>query len=396
MSKKREYSLETRVIHAGEPSPRIGGAITMPIFQSSTFESSQEASYHAIPYLRLSNTPNHVALNAKLADLEQAEDALVTASGMAAITTALLSVLKAGDHLLVQSGLYGGTHTWITHDLPDLGVEHDLVDLGDPDSWAKKVKPNTRAFYVESMTNPLLAVGDLPAVVSFAKQHGLVTLIDNTLPSPINFNPVTQGFDLVLHSCTKYLNGHTDIVAGAIIGRKSRVQKAKLKLDHLGGTLDPHACFLLHRGIKTLPLRVDRQNCNALALAKFLDGHEAVSRVNYAGLATHPDHRRAKALFSGFGGLLSFDHAIGGAGARTMIDRLELVTEAVSLGGVETLITVPAQSSHAGLEPAERTAVGIGDGLLRVAVGIEGEQDLIADFAQALDASLDNAASTND
>lgn len=360
----------------------------MPIFQSSTYESSEEANYHVIPYLRLNNSPNHQALHRKLTDIEQAESALVTASGMAAITTALFSVLRAGDHLLIQSGLYGGTHTWITEELPELGIEYDFIDIGRPGLWNEKVKPNTRAVYVESMTNPLLTVGDLPGVVRFARQHELVSLIDNTLPSPVNFNPVTLGFDLVMHSCTKYLNGHSDIVAGAIIGSEERVHKAKLKLDHLGGTLDPHACFLLHRGIKTLTLRVERQNTNALALARFLQSHEAVGRVYYAGLDNHPDHSRAKELFAGFGGLFSFDHGGGGAGARRMLDRLGLVTEAVSLGGVESLATLPAQSSHAGLSAREREQIGIGDGLVRVAVGVEGEQDLIDDFSQALDASL--------
>lgn len=380
-------SLETRAVHAGETSPRIGGAISMPIFQSSTYESSREADYHSIPYLRLNNSPNHEALHRKLADLEQAESALVTASGMAAITTALLSVLKAGDHLLVQGALYGGTHTYITHDLPQLGISIDFVDLNDPADWGKKIQSTTRAFYVESMTNPLLTVGDLPGVVSFCREHGLVSMIDNTLPSPVNFNPAALGFDLVMHSCTKYMNGHSDIVAGAIIGRGDLVQSAKIKLDHLGGTLDPHACFLLNRGIKTLPLRVSRQNQNAMALAVFLEQHPQVSQVNYAGLPSHPDHQRANQLFSGYGGLLSFDHAAGAAGAHAMIDRLDLATEAVSLGGVETLITIPAESSHAGLSSDERLAFGIGEGLIRLAVGIEGEQDLLQDFCDALNGS---------
>ena len=381
----KSLSLETRAVHAGEPTPRIRGAISMPIFQSSTFESSREADYHSIPYLRLNNSPNHEALHQKLADLEQGESALVTASGMAAIVTALLTVLKAGDHFLVQTALYGGTHTYITHDLPDLGITYDFVDLNDPSDWAKKVQPNTRAFYVESMTNPLLTVGDLPGVVSFAEQHGLVTLIDNTLPSPVNFNPINLGFDLVLHSCTKYINGHSDIVSGAIVGRQDMVGAAKKKLDHLGGSLDPHACFLLNRGIKTLPLRVSRQNQNAMVLAQFLEQHPKISGVNYPGLQSHPDHGRAKQLFGGFGGLLSFNHMDGAEGAHRMIDQLNIATEAVSLGGVETLITIPGESSHAGLSIEERLQFGIGEGLVRLAVGIEGERDLLNDFSNALD-----------
>ena len=381
----QKLSFATRVIHAGEPSPRIGGAISMPIFQSSTYESSRAPGYHDIPYLRLNNSPNHLALHAKLASLEGAESALVTASGMAAISTALLSFLKAGDHLLAQTGLYGGTHACLCHDLPALGIEVDFVDLNRPADWADKVRDTSRAFYVESMTNPLLQVGDLPAAVAFARQHGLLTVIDNTLPSPVNFRPLEHGFDLVVHSGTKYLNGHSDIVAGAIIGRQQQIAEVKLKLDHLGGTLDPHACFLLHRGIKTLPLRVNQQNTSAMALATVLAAHANVNRVHYPGLASHPEHARARALFSGYGGLLSFEHAGGADGAHALIDRLELAVEAVSLGGVETLVTLPAESSHAGVAPEQRAAAGIVDGLVRVAVGVEGAQDLIDDFQQALD-----------
>ena len=230
----------------------------------------------------------------------------------------------------------------------------------------------------------MLEVGDLPAVVEFAQAKGLTTLIDNTLASPVNFRPLEIGFDLALHSATKYLNGHSDIVAGVIAGRRELVDKVKRKLDHLGATLDPHACFLLNRGIKTLPLRVHRQNRTALALAEMLRDHPAVTAVHYAGLAGHPTAARAKALFGGFGGVLSFDHKDGADGAHRMISRLELAAEAVSLGGVETLIVLPAETSHVGLSVEERSEIGIGDGLVRVAVGIEGEDDLLADFDQAL------------
>ena len=376
--------IETRAVHAGEPRPRLAGAITPPIFQTSTYLSGGESGYHDIRYLRLNNSPNHLALHAKLAALEGGESALVTASGMAAISTTLLGILKSGDHLLAQKGLYGGTHTFIAHELPDFGITVDFVDLNRPAEWARKLTPASRAFYVESMTNPLLEVGDLPAVVEFAQAKGLTTLIDNTLASPVNFRPLEIGFDLALHSATKYLNGHSDIVAGVIAGRRELVDKVKRKLDHLGATLDPHACFLLNRGIKTLPLRVHRQNRTALALAEMLRDHPAVTAVHYAGLAGHPTAARAKALFGGFGGVLSFDHKDGADGAHRMISRLELAAEAVSLGGVETLVVLPAETSHVGLSVEERSEIGIGDGLVRVAVGIEGEDDLLADFERAL------------
>src|SRR6266581_6192919 len=294
-------AIETKLIHSGEPDPRIQGAISMPIFQTAMFEYAGEKGYHAIRYIRLNNTPNHLALHQKLAALENAEAALVTASGMAAISTTLLAVLSSGDHLLAQDCLYGGTHDFVTEDFASFGIGYDFIDGEDPASWKKKLRPNTRAVYVETITNPLLKVADLKAVVEFAREHGLISIIDNTFASPVNFRPAEWGFDLSLHSCTKYLNGHSDIVAGAIIGRDDLVQKVKHRLDHLGGSLDPHAAFLLHRGMKTLAVRVKCQNESALMIARFLEGHPAVARVHYPGLESHHRHRRARELFDGFG-----------------------------------------------------------------------------------------------
>jgi cystathionine gamma-synthase/cystathionine gamma-lyase/cystathionine beta-lyase len=384
---KTALCLETRAVHAGEPERGAGGALVQPIYQSSTYADDGGRDYHDLPYLRLNNSPNHLALHRKLADLEGAEDALVTSSGMAAISTALLTVLKSGDHVLAGQGLYGGTHTLFTRDLPALGINHDFVDLRDPESWRRKLRPDTRAFYVETLANPLLTLGNLPLVADFCAGHGLTSLVDNTLASPVNCNPLALGCDIVLHSATKYLNGHSDIVAGVIAGREETIAACKHKLDHLGATLDPHACFLLQRGIRTLVLRVERQNENALALANFLEGQAAVSRVNYPGLPSHPDHGRAGELLRGFGGLLSFEHVAGGDAAGRMARSLRIATMAVSLGGVETLVTLPARTSHAGLTGEERRRFGIADGLVRVAVGIEAVTDLQADFASALDAA---------
>ncbi len=377
-------SIETKLIHAGEPEPRIDGAVSMPIFQSATFEYGGQDNYHDVRYLRLNNTPNHVALHQKLAALENAEAALVTASGMAAISTALLTVLAAGDHVLVQNVLYGGTHALVTHDLPALGISFDFID-DDPATWPAKLRPTTKAIYVESMTNPLLGVIDLRAVVEFARAHGLVSLIDNTFPSPYNFRPIDLGFDVSLHSCTKYLNGHSDIVAGAVIGRADLVERATHKLNHLGGSLDAHACFLLHRGIKTLAVRMKQHNQSALEIAQFLAQHPAVAQVNYPGLPGHPNYALARQLFDGFSGMLSFDLTGGLAAAERFMRRVKLPIIAPSLGGVETLITRPSTTSHSNLTPAERQQLGISDGLIRVSVGIEATADLIADFAQALD-----------
>jgi cystathionine beta-lyase/cystathionine gamma-synthase len=303
---------------------------------------------------------------------------------MAAIATVLLTLLAPGDRILVQEGLYGGTHGLIHQDLKRLGIAADTVSDDDPQQWQRRVQPTTRAFYVETITNPTMRVADLEAVAAFCKARGLVSIIDNTFASPVNFRPAEHGFDLSLHSATKYLNGHSDIVAGAVIGRGDLVERIKERLNHLGAALDPHACFLLHRGIKTLALRVRRQNAGAEAVARFLAAHPAITRVNYPGLETHPGHPRARRLFDGFGGMLSFELAGGLAAAETFLNRLRLPMVAPSLGGVESLVTRPAATSHAGMSPMERRAMGIDDSLVRLSVGIEAPEDLIADLDQAL------------
>lgn len=378
--------IETKLIHAGELRPRPSGAVSMPIFQSSTFEYEGQSSYHEIKYIRLNNTPNHVVLHNKLAALENAEAALVAASGMAAISTSLLTLLSSGDHVLAQDCLYGGTYDLITKDLPSFGISFNLIDSNAPESWKSKLQPNTKVIYVEVMSNPLLQVADLQAVTRFAKEHGLVSLVDNTFASPVNFRPSEWGYDLSLHSATKYLNGHTDIVAGAIIGRAELVERIKHRLDHLGGSLDPHACYLLHRGMKTLALRVRYQNDSALALARFLNEHSAVKQVNYPGLESHAGYGRARELFDGFSGMLSFEPEGGREAAQRFIQGVTIPIVAPSLGGVETLVTLPAVTSHAGLSAAERHRLGISDSLIRVSVGIENTADLIADFDRALKA----------
>jgi len=381
---KNVRRLDTKLIHAGEPEPRINGAVTVPIFQSATYEYAGESSYDEIRYIRLNNTPNHVAVHQKLAALENAEAALVTASGMAAISTALLTVLSVGDHLLIQDCLYGGSHDFVREDFAALGLSYDFIDGDEPDSWAKKLQPSTKAIYVETMTNPLLQVPDLKAVVEFARAHNLVSMIDNTFATPVNFRPIEHGFDLSLHSATKYLNGHSDIVGGACIGSESLIRRITHKLNHLGGTMDPHATFLLHRGIKTLALRVRYQNESGLRIAQFLESHPAIDHVNYPGLETHPRHARARELFDGFGGMLSFEVKGGVDSAEAFMRKTTLPISAPSLGGVETLITRPATTSHSGMSPEERRRIGITDSLVRVSVGIEAREDLIEDFEQAL------------
>jgi cystathionine beta-lyase/cystathionine gamma-synthase len=376
--------LETQLVHAGEPSPRIAGAVEMPIFQSATYEYAGEGSYDDVRYLRNNNTPSQLALHAKLAVLEGAEDALVTASGMAAISGTLLGLLAAGDHVLAQRGLYGGTHELLTHEFPRLGLGADTIDADRPDSWSGQLRPTTRLIYVEAMTNPLLEVADLVAIAAFARAHGLLCVIDNTFATPVNFRPLAHGFDLSIHSATKYLNGHADIVAGAVSGRRELIARIRHKLNVLGGSLDPHAAFLLKRGLKTLALRVRFQNDSTLTVAQFLESHPQVERVYYPGLASHPRHARAKALFAGFGGVLSFELKGPAVRAEQFVARLRIPAVAPSLGGVQTLITQPARTSHAGVPAADRRRLGISDALLRLSVGIESTAELIDDLDRAL------------
>ena len=378
-------SFETKLIHTGEPKPRINGAINVPIFQSSTYEYTGEGSYHDVRYLRLSNTPNHLALHKKLAALEGSEAALVTSSGMSAISTGLLTFLKTGDHLLAHNTLYGGTADFVNNELSGYGIEHDLIDASNPSDWDSKLKPSTKVIYIETITNPLMDVPELGKIVEFAKSNGLISMIDNTFASPLLYCPVVQGFDLSLHSCTKYINGHSDIVAGAVIGSANYVDQVTKNLNHLGGSLDSNACFLLHRGIKTLALRMKKQCENALLIAHFLENHPQVKKVNFPGLESSSSFERAKEHLCGFGAMLSFEIDGDVDQADQFINLLQYAISAPSLGGVESLVTRPVTTSHALMNKAEREIAGISDRLIRFSVGIEAADDLIADLQQALE-----------
>jgi cystathionine gamma-synthase/cystathionine gamma-lyase/cystathionine beta-lyase len=304
---------------------------------------------------------------------------------MAAVTAVLHSLLREGEHVIAGDCLYGGTHDFLTQHAESLGWRYTFVDPLRPETWEAARTDRTRAFLVETISNPLMRVGRLPEVVEFCRRHGLTSVIDNTFASPVNFQPLRTGFDLCFHSATKYLNGHSDVVAGCVIGGADRVERVRHTLNLYGGSLDPHAGFLLARGIKTLALRVRAQNHNAGELARLLSSHGKVAGVNYPGLPGHPDHAHAAELLSGFGGMLSFRLAGGEAAAEGLLDALRLPAVAPSLGGVETLVTRPALTSHAGMSRADRLAIGITDDLARVSCGIEGADDLLADFARALD-----------
>ena len=380
-------SMDTVAVHGGEPRPGPDGSVVFPIYQGTVYETEPGAGYHDLKYIRLNSTPSQQYLHGKLAALEGAEAAVATSSGMAAVTSILLSLMRAGDHLIASECLYGGTHDFLTGHAADLGWTCSFVDAGRPETWAAARTGRTRVFLVETITNPLMRVGLLDRVAAFGRREGIVTVIDNTFASPVNFRPLQAGFDLVFHSATKYLGGHSDLVAGAVMGGGDLVEQVRKTINLFGGSLDPHAGFLLARGIKTLSLRVQAQNANALALARFLEGHPAVAAVNYPGLASHPDHAHAAELLSGFGGMLSLRLHGGEQAAQALAGAVTLAYSAVSLGGVETLVTRPAATSHAGMSPQDRDSLGITGDLIRVSTGIEGTQDLVGDFAQALEKS---------
>ena len=378
-------SMDTVAVHGGERRPGPEGSVVFPIYQGTVYEVEPGTSYHDLKYIRLNSTPSQQYLHDKLAALEGAEAAVATSSGMAAVTTILLSLMRTGDHVLASDCLYGGTHDFLTEHAADLGWSVTFVDAARPETWDAARTESTRVFLAETITNPLMRVGVLDQVAEFGRREGIVTVIDNTFASPVNFRPLQAGFDVVFHSATKYLGGHSDLVAGAVMGRTDLIERVRKTLNLFGATLDPHAGFLLARGIKTLALRVQAQNATALALARFLAGHPAVAAVNYPGLPAHPDHGHAAKLLSGFGGMLSLRLHGGEPAARALLDTVTLAYSAPSLGGVESLITQPAITSHAGMSAEDREKIGITDDLVRISCGIESAEDLIADFGQALD-----------
>ncbi|MGH9869625.1 MAG: trans-sulfuration enzyme family protein [Candidatus Polarisedimenticolia bacterium] len=377
--------IETLAVHGGEDREGHEGSLVFPIYQGTVYTVEPGTGYDDIKYHRLSTTPSQRYLHGKLAALEGGEDAVATSSGMAALTTIMLSHLRKGDHLLAGDCLYGGTHGFLLHHAADLGLSYTFIDPHDPSGWEAARTPSTRMIVMETITNPLMRVPLLGDLAAFARRHGLVSVVDNTFASPVNFHPLAAGFDLVYHSATKYLNGHSDLVGGCVVGSAERVTRVRKMLNHLGGTMDPHAGYMLARGIKTLALRVGAQNRNALALAGALQQHPKVQQVNYPGLESHPDHALAREMLAGFGGMLSFRPRGGTEAAEKVLASVTLPFVAPSLGGVESLMTRPAVTSHAGLSVEERKRAGVTDDLIRVSCGIEDAQDLVEDMKQALD-----------
>jgi cystathionine gamma-synthase len=384
--------VHTTAVRSGQPRVEAFDAVTVPIVCSATysFRSSAEIEDHfegrvqREEYGRYGN-PTVRAAERKIAALDGAADAALFGSGMAALTTALLALVRSGDHVVLTSDGYRRTRGFVTGTLARFGVDATVVPAGDVEAAIAATRPSTRAILVESPTNPYLRVMDLVRLSSVRKQHPRArVLVDSTFATPVNQRPLEQGADLVLHSCTKYLGGHNDLLAGSIAGSRDLVSLVRESRDVLGGVLDPHAAYLLVRGIKTLALRVERQNATALALATWLESHPAVVRVHYPGLVSHPDHELARRSMTGFGGVISFVLKGDFAATSRALDACELATIAPSLGGVETLIEQPALMSYYGLSPEERHAIGIEDGLVRLAVGIEDAADIQADLAKAL------------
>ena len=369
----------TLCIHAGTyHDERTGGACS-PLFPSTAFAFPNPANENFYP--RYFNTPNQRVIEAKLAALEGGEAAVVFGSGMAAITTLLFAHLKPGDHAVFQPDLYGGTFQFV-QELTRFGVAISFARTAE--EFAASVRPETKVLYVESPTNPLLRLIDLAAIGRLGRERGILTVVDNTFATPINQNPLALGLDAVVHSATKYLNGHSDLNAGVVVASKEIVGRTREYAVNHGGMLDAHACFLLERGMKTLALRVKQHNENAQRLAEFLMNYPAVEAVHYPGLPCHSDHALAARQMRGFGGMLSFELRDPGQ-VDAVLAGFHLVMPALSLGGVESLVCVPSRTSHRKLSAEERVRAGISDGLIRVSVGIEDIEDLLQDFTCALE-----------
>jgi cystathionine beta-lyase/cystathionine gamma-synthase len=374
---KAKASKLTLSVHSGSKGDPLFHGLVTPIYSSSAYGYDSEVFYP-----RYYNTPNQKAVAEKMADLENGEDALVFSSGMAAIMTSLLAMVRTGDHVLFQSDLYGGTHHAALQELGKYGIEFSMADVSNPRLFEKSIKKNTKVIFVETPSNPLLRITDLTAVSALARKYGILTLIDNTFASPVNQNPIDLGIDIVTHSGTKYIGGHSDLCCGVAVSSKKLIASIKASALNFGGSLDAHTCYLVERSLKTIVLRVQQQNKNALSLARFLESEPSVTRVNYPGLKSNSHYSIAKKQMpGGFGGMLSFE--VKGSPEKLM-KHLKYVKKAVSLGGVESTINMPVHTSHAKLSSTERKAAGITDKLLRLSVGIEDTQDLIEDFKQAL------------
>jgi len=379
----RKPGLSTTAIHGGASRPDPGTGVSSPLVQSVNF--AQEAgTSEGLLYTRYGNTPNAVRVQKRLAALEGAESALVLSSGMGATACAMLALLRSGDHLVTSSWIYGGTRKLFTEDLIGMGIEVTMVNPMEPRGWRKALRKNTRVIFLESPVNPTCRVIELGSLQNLAHNEGIALVVDSTFASPINFRPLEHGVDVVIHSATKYLNGHHDILSGVVCGSEPFIDEVRRKMTVWGQAPDPFACWLLERGLKTIDVRVKRQNENAMRIAEWCSKRTEVSKVHYPGLTSHPDHKIAKALLDGFGGMLALELKGGGPAAVKFVKKLQIFAYAASLGGVDSLVIEPRYSSHEHMSSEEREKIGIPDGFLRMSVGIENAEDLIADIEQAL------------
>jgi cystathionine beta-lyase/cystathionine gamma-synthase len=388
MTKKHSHHQETEAVRGGARLHKKDGPVTTPIFQTSTFEvTDNEKQLRVTPtdhfYTRYGN-PTHTVVEQTIAELEGTEASLLFSSGMSAITTSFLALVKTGDHIVAQRDIYGGVTKFLSQWLPKLGIETTFVDTNDFEHHERAIRPNTKFLHVESPTNPNLRVVDLEKVVALARKRNLITTIDSTFATPINCRPAEWGIDLVLHSGTKYFGGHADIICGVATGRRDLIDQIHSLRTTLGCVMDPHAAYLLRRGMKTLAVRVERQNRSALEIAQFLSKHPKVSRVHYPMLDCQPDYALAKKQLAGGGGVVSFEVEGTGADACRVSEALNLFTLAPSLGGVESLVSIPVLTSHAMIDPELRRKMGVTDQMIRLSVGIENVDDLIADLEKGL------------
>ena len=378
----------TSAIHAGCPEPRPGQPVVQPIVRSSTFHWSGPADGVDLRYSRYGNNPNQLSVGEKVAALEGTEAGVALASGMAAISMTVLAATGAGDHVVASRHLYGATHALLAHELPRRGITTTFVEPGDRSAWDAALTPNTRVVLIELPTNPTLRVFDIEPARRAARSVGGILAADMTFATPVNIRAAEHGVDAVIHSATKYLGGHSDLIAGVVAGSHALVAGVAKMMKLYGGSIDPQAAWLLDRGMRTLPARMERHNRSALALAEWFTGIEGVRQVLYPGLPDHPGHDQATRMFDGYGGMVSIVLDGGGEAADRFCAALRVAAPAPSLGGVETLVSQPRHTSHVDLDTVERRALGIPDGFVRISVGLEDLEDLKADFGAAVAAAL--------
>jgi len=378
--RKRNFKTATQCVHSGALPDTLAGGVNSPLITSSAF---QFLGQEDPAYPRYFNTPNQQVVVDKLCALEKGEAGLVLSSGMAAISTAFMALLKPGDHVVIQDQIYGGTYFFAKSQFEKLGVSYTLVKGTEVDNFKQAIQSNSKVLYFETPSNPLLSILDVSGLAKLAREHHMISIIDNTFASPINQIPLDLGVDVVMHSGTKYLGGHSDLCFGALITSGRLRGAMQSTAVNWGGSLNAGTCYQIERSLKTLSLRVQRQNENALEIARALHEHPAIKKVYYPGLDSHPGHHLAKYQMSGYGGMLSFELKATGT-APEYCKRLKLIKPALSLGGVETIISIPCLTSHVKMSKEERAAAGVSDDLLRLSVGIEDEEDLSADLEQAL------------